>query len=68
VEETSTQGLLDKVRIERRLEMMCEQGDRYMNLRRLRLPLRKVNENEYSKFLFKIPQEEISANPDLLQN
>lgn len=68
VEETSTVGLLDKVRTERRLEMMCEQGDRYMNLRRLRLPLRKANENEYSKFLFKIPQEEISANPDLLQN
>ncbi|MEI6523683.1 MAG: RagB/SusD family nutrient uptake outer membrane protein, partial [Bacteroidota bacterium] len=68
VEETSTEGLLDKVRSERRLEMMCEQSDRYMNLRRLRLPLRKANENEYSKFLFKIPQEEISANPDLLQN
>ncbi|MFZ4613513.1 MAG: RagB/SusD family nutrient uptake outer membrane protein, partial [Bacteroidia bacterium] len=64
VEETSTEGLLDKVRSERRLEMMCEQSDRYMNLRRLRLPLRKANENEYSKFLFKIPQEEISANPD----
>jgi tetratricopeptide (TPR) repeat protein len=68
VEETSIEGLLDKVRSERRLEMMCEQSDRYMNLRRLRLPLRKVNDNEYSKFLFKIPQEEISANPDLLQN
>jgi len=68
VEETSTVGLLDKVRSERRLEMMCEQGDRYMKIRRLRLPLRKANENEYSKFLFKIPQEEISANPDLLQN
>jgi hypothetical protein len=47
VEETSIEGLLDKVRSERRLEMMCEQSDRYMNLRRLRLPLRKVNENEY---------------------
>ena len=48
--------------------MVAEQSDRYMNLRRLRLPLRKIDANDYSKFLFKIPQEEISANPDLLQN
>jgi len=66
VEETSTDGLLDKIRTERRLEMICEQSDRYMNLRRLQSPLRKGS--EYSKFLFKIPQEEVSANPELLQN
>lgn len=68
VEETSTDGLLEKVRLERRLEMMCEQSDRYMNLRRLRLPLRKVDALGYSQFLFKIPQEESSANPDIKQN
>lgn len=68
VEETSTDGLLDKIRNERRRELMFEVGDRYMNLRRLQLPLRKTGPEGYTQFLFKIPQEEISANPDLQQN
>lgn len=58
---------LAKVRLERRLELLCENGDRYMTIRRLRLPLRDGSAN-YGKFLFKIPQEEIAGNPTIEQN
>jgi starch-binding outer membrane protein, SusD/RagB family len=64
---TNTTEFLEKVTLERRLEL-CFEGDRYMNLRRLKLPLRKGLAIEYGKFLFKIPQEEIAGYPDIVQN
>jgi tetratricopeptide (TPR) repeat protein len=63
--ETSTTGLLDKVREQRRKELFFE-GDRYGNMRRLGLPLKKGN--DYRPFLFKIPQEEMAANSLIKQN
>jgi tetratricopeptide (TPR) repeat protein len=67
VAETSTVGLLEKIQNERRIELLFE-GDRYLNLRRMQKPLRKGGPEVYRQFLFKIPQEEISANPDIRQN
>jgi hypothetical protein len=63
--ETSTTGLLDKVREQRRKELFFE-GDRYGNMRRLGLPLKKGN--DYRPFIFKIPQEEMAANSLIKQN
>lgn len=40
---------------------MAENGDRYAQLRRLKLPLRDGTSN-FAKYLFKIPQEEIASN------
>jgi hypothetical protein len=67
VPETSTAGLLDKIQNERRLELIFE-GDRYLNLRRMGKNLRKGGPQQYRQFLFKIPQEEISANAEMMQN
>jgi hypothetical protein len=59
-------AVLDSVQLERRRELIFE-GDRYFNARRLGLPLRDGSTN-YAKYLFKIPQEEIAGNPDIVQN
>ena len=67
VSTTDVNEFLNKVSLERRLEL-CFEGDRYMNLRRLKLPLRKGDATQYGKFLFKIPQEEIAGTPDIVQN
>jgi hypothetical protein len=64
---TDVNDFLNKVRLERRLELMCENGDRYTTLRRLGLPLGSGSTN-YGKYLFKIPQEEIAGNPEIIQN
>jgi starch-binding outer membrane protein, SusD/RagB family len=65
IPETSTTDLLTKIWAERRRELAFE-GDRYMFLRKNKLSLR--NGTEYQKYLFKIPQEEIAGNPDIVQN
>lgn len=58
---------LSKIRFQRRIELMAENGDRYAQLRRLKLPLRDGSVN-YAKYLFKIPQEEMSSNSSMVQN
>ena len=59
--------LLDSVRLERRREL-CFENDRKTNQQRLKLPLRDgINWNDPS-LLFKIPQEEMSGNPLMVQN
>ena len=58
---------LSKIRFQRRIELMAENGDRYAQLRRLKLPLRDGTTN-YAKYLFKIPQEEMSSNELMEQN
>jgi starch-binding outer membrane protein, SusD/RagB family len=67
--ETDVNLLLEKVMLERRKELRFE-GDRYMNLRRLGLPIGNGPNStlNYAKFLFKIPQEEIAGNPAIEQN
>lgn len=60
-------ALLDSVRMERRREMIAE-GDRYHNLKRMKMNVRdNVPWNDPS-LLFKIPQEEMSGNPLMVQN
>lgn len=66
VNSSSLNVVLDSIQLERRRELIFE-GDRYLNLRRLGLPLRDGSIN-YAKYLFKIPQEEIAGNPDIIQN
>lgn len=58
---------LTKIRFDRRIELMGENGDRYAQLRRLKLPLRDGTIN-YAKYLFKIPQEEMASNDLMVQN
>jgi hypothetical protein len=65
IPETSSSNLLEKIHYQRRIELNFE-GDRYMFLRKNKLPLRLGN--DYQKFLFKIPQEEIAGNADITQN
>jgi hypothetical protein len=65
IPETSTDNLISKIQAERRREF-CFEGDRYMFLRKNGLPLR--NGSDYKKYLFKIPQEEIAGNPNIIQN
>ena len=68
VEETiDPAAMLDSVRMERRREMIAE-GDRYHNLKRMKMNERdNVPWNDPS-LLFKIPQEEMSGNPLMVQN
>ena len=58
---------LKKVRHERRIELIFE-GDRYHNLKRLKLPLRDAVAYDDPSLLFKIPQEEMSGNTLMVQN
>lgn len=64
---TDLNDFLTKIRFDRRIEMMGENGDRYAQLRRLKLPLRDGTTN-YAKYLFKIPQEEMASNDLMVQN
>ena len=69
IAETTTDlnEFLTKIRFDRRIELMAENGDRYSQLRRLKLPLRDGTTN-YAKYLFKIPQEEMASNDLMIQN
>lgn len=67
VEETNPNGLLDKIREERRREL-CFEGDRYHNLKRLKQNLRDGVAWNDGSLLFKIPQAEMSGNPLMVQN
>lgn len=60
-------NLLDSVRLERRREMIFE-GDRYHNLKRMKMPGRDNVPWNDGSLLFKIPQEEMSGNPMMVQN
>jgi hypothetical protein len=64
---TDLSDFLTKIRAQRRIELLAENGDRYTQLRRLGLPLRDGSTN-YAKFLFKIPQEEMASNELMEQN
>ncbi len=67
VEETAAVGLLAKVQLQRQLELYCE-GDRYLNLRRLKQNVRFGKSYNDPSLLFKIPQEEMSGNTLIEQN
>lgn len=66
-ESIANTQLLDSIRVEHRREM-CFEGDRYHNLKRLKLPLRTGVPWNDNSVLFKIPQEEMSGNPLMVQN
>ena len=67
VAETNPNGLLDKIRKERRREL-CFEGDRLHNLKRMQQNLRDGVAYNDPSVLFKIPQAEISGNPLMEQN
>ncbi|HQI70116.1 MAG TPA: RagB/SusD family nutrient uptake outer membrane protein [Bacteroidales bacterium] len=68
VEETiDPAAMLDSVRMERRREMIAE-GDRYHNLKRMKMNERNNVPWNDPSLLFKIPQEEMSGNPLMVQN
>ena len=68
VDETILQAaLIDSVRLEHRREMIFE-GDRYHNLKRMKMPERDGIPYNDPSLLFKIPQEEMSGNPLMVQN
>jgi tetratricopeptide (TPR) repeat protein len=60
-------ALLDSVRLERRREL-CFEGDRFHNLRRMKQNVRSGVKWNDPSLLFKIPQEEMSGNPLMVQN
>jgi len=60
-------NLIDSVRLERRREMIAE-GDRYHNIKRMKMNERDNIPWNHPSLLFKIPQEEISGNPLMVQN
>lgn len=63
---TDQATVLAEIRRERRIELHLE-GDRYHQLRRLRLPIRGNAFDDPTK-IFKIPNSEIRANPTMEQN
>jgi hypothetical protein len=63
----TAEDFLVKIRDERRREL-CFEGDRYLNLRRLKLPVRDGVAYDDPSLLFKIPQEEMSGNTLMEQN
>ncbi len=68
VEETiDPSAMLDSVRLERRRELIAE-GDRYHNLKRMKMNERNNVPWNDPSLLFKIPQEEMSGNPLMVQN
>jgi len=68
VDETIVQSaLLDSVCMEHRREMIFE-GDRYHNLKRMKQPERDGIAWNDPSLIFKIPQEEMSGNPLMVQN
>jgi len=58
---------VDMIREERRKELAYE-GDRYHNQRRLKMNVRHGVAYNDNSLLFKIPQEEMSGNPLMVQN
>mgnify|MGYP001430204077 CR=1 FL=1 len=60
-------NLLDSVRLERRRELLAE-GDRYHNIKRMKMNERNNIPWNDPSLLFKIPQEEMSGNPLMVQN
>jgi hypothetical protein len=66
-ETVALNDLLDSVRNERRREL-CFEGDRYHNLKRLKLPLRNGLEWNSDAPIFKIPADEMSGNSLMVQN
>jgi hypothetical protein len=66
--ETIVQSpLLDSVRMDHRREMIFE-GDRYHNLKRMKQSERDGIAWNDPSLIFKIPQEEMSGNPLMVQN
>lgn len=69
----SKSNLLDSIQAERNLELFCESGDRWLNLKRkgiatnVLLPLKGNNWNPNDS-LYPIPQVELLRNPLLTQN
>ena len=66
-DETNIVSLSDSIKIERRRELICE-GDRYHTLKRLKQDLKPGVPWNDPASLFKIPQEEMSGNPLMIQN
>jgi starch-binding outer membrane protein, SusD/RagB family len=66
-ETVALNDLLDSVRNERRREL-CFEGDRYHNLKRLKLPLRDGVAWNSDAPIFKIPADEVSGNSLMEQN
>jgi hypothetical protein len=66
-ETVALNDLLDSVRNERRREL-CFEGDRYHNLKRLKLPLRDGVAWNSDAPIFKIPADEVSGNGLMVQN
>lgn len=66
-ETVALNDLLDSVRNERRREL-CFEGDRYHNLKRLKLPLRDGVAWNSDAPIFKIPADEMSGNDLMVQN
>ncbi|MDD3859517.1 MAG: RagB/SusD family nutrient uptake outer membrane protein [Bacteroidales bacterium] len=66
-ETVALDDLLDSVRNERRREL-CFEGDRYHNLKRLKLPLRDGVQWNADAPIFKIPADEMSGNNLMEQN
>jgi hypothetical protein len=66
-------ALLDSIQLERKFELMFENGDRWINLKRLNTanmilaPLKGTNWNTNDQ-LYPIPQTERLRNPNLSQN
>ncbi|MBL4653601.1 MAG: RagB/SusD family nutrient uptake outer membrane protein [Flavobacteriales bacterium] len=60
-------SLLTLIQLERRLELMYE-GDRYHNLKRMKMKVRGGVSYSNPSLLFKIPQEEMSGNSLMEQN
>lgn len=67
IEETGTNQLLEKIKLERRWEL-CFENDRYHNVKRMKGQLRDGVAYNDPSLLFKIPQEEIAGNDLIIQN
>ncbi|MBD2766698.1 RagB/SusD family nutrient uptake outer membrane protein [Hymenobacter sp. BT664] len=63
---TSQAALLTAIQDERRIELFTE-NDRFHELRRLKQNIRGLPYND-SRMLLKIPDIEVQANPDIVQN
>ena len=64
---STNDSLTTAIQLERRLELMFE-GDRYHNLKRMKMPLRNGVPYNDPALLFRIPQEEMSGNGLMVQN
>ncbi len=63
---TTKQELLDAILLERRIEMAFE-GDRFYTLHRKGLDIRGLAP-DHNRVTFPIPQQELDANPNIVQN